>query len=315
MPRRDHQRSSPPLPPDETSPIVGGRIPMIRLLLVSLVLVTPAFAADQALRDQVETLFKQRQWPEAQALLEQAAAAAPQDAETQGLLGQVHLTRGNAEGAVTALEKAVALDPKSSNYQRMLGDAYGVSAQKAGMFSKLGLARKCKGAYDKAVELDPKNIDARWSVMEYCRQAPAMAGGGMDAAYAQAEEIKKIDANRGRVALATLYMSDKKAVEAFGLFDEALAANPDDYTALYQLGRLSAMTGQRIDQGIANLRRCLTMTPPVGQPGHAPVNWRIGNLLEKQGDKEGARAAYEATLAIDPNFVRAIEDLRKLNAK
>ena len=287
---------------------------MVRPFLLLLLTVLPAFAADQALRDQVETLFKQRQWPEAQTLLEAAALAAPEDAETQGLLGQVFLTRGNAEGAVAALEKATALDPQSSNYQRMLGDAYGISAQKAGMLGKLGFARKCKGAYDKAVELDPKNIDARWSVMEYCRQAPAMAGGGMDAAYAQAEQIRLLDPNRGRVALATLYMSDKKAVEAFGLFDEALAANPNDYTTLYQLGRLSAMTGQRIDQGIAHLQHCLTLEPPTGQPGHAPVNWRIGNLLEKKADKAGAKAAYEAALAIDPNFVRAIEDLRKLNA-
>ena len=137
----------------------------------------------------------------------------------------------------------------------------------------------------------------------------------MDAAYAQAEQIRLLDPKRGRIALATLYMSDKKAVEAFGLFDEALAANPNDYTTLYQLGRLSAMTGQRIDQGIANLQHCLTLEPATGQPGHAPVNWRIGNLLEKKPDKAGAKAAYEAALAIDPNFVRAIEDLRKLNAK
>jgi len=287
---------------------------MIRPLFLLLLTALPLAAADQALRDQVEALFKQRQWADAQTVLEQAVAAAPGDAETQGLLGRVYLTRGNAEAAVAAFEKATALDPQSSNYQRMLGDAYGISAQKAGLLGKMGFARKCKAAYDKAVELDPNNLDARWSVMEYCRQAPSIAGGGMDKAYAQAEEIKKIDPNRGRIALATLYMSDKKAVEAFGLFDEALAANPDDYTALYQLGRLSAMTGQRIDAGITNLRRCLAMEPPAGQPGHAPVNWRLGNLLEKKGDKEGAKAAYEAAIAIDPNFTQAIESLRKLNA-
>jgi len=287
---------------------------MLRRLLLLLATVTSAFAADQALRDQVDTLFKQRQWAQAQAVLEKAAAAAPQDAETRVLLGQAHLALGHNEEAVAALEKATELDPKSSNNQRLLGDAYGASAIKAGMFGKISFARKCKAAYDKAVELDPKNIDARWSVMEYCRQAPSIAGGGMDAAYAQAEEIRKLDPARGRVALATLYVSEKKMVEAFGLFDEALAANPDDYAALYQLGRLCAMTGQRLDQGLELLRRCLTMTPPPGQPGAAPVNWRVGNLLEKKGDVPGAKAAYEAAIAADASFVRAIEDLRRLNA-
>ena len=150
--------------------------------------------------------------------------------------------------------------------------------------------------------------------MEYCRQAPGFVGGGMDQAYAQAEEIRQLDANRGRIALATLYVAEKKMVEAFGLFDEALKTDPDNYTTLYQLGRLSAMTGQRLDQGIANLRKCLTLSPPAGQPGPAPVNWRLGNILEKKGDKAAAKSAYEAAVAIDPSFVPALESLRKLNA-
>jgi tetratricopeptide (TPR) repeat protein len=288
---------------------------MLRLILILAVVAVPARAIDRALHDQVDALFKGRQWAQAQIVLEKATATAPKDAEAWALLGQAHLALNNPEGAVAALETATALEARSSNYQRQLGDAYGVSAQKAGLFGKITFAKKCKAAYDQAVALDPKNVDARWSVMEYCRQAPAIAGGGMDAAYAQAEEIRKIDPARGRLALATLYVADKKMVEAFGLFDEALKANPDDYLALYQLGRLAAMTGQRVDEGLADLRKCLTLPVPAGQPGAAPVNWRIGNLLETKGDKPGARAAYEAAIAADPTFVRALEALRKLDEK
>ncbi len=284
-------------------------------LLLCLGLMSPrAFALDPSLRDRADALIKQRQWPEARALLEKATAAAPQDAEAWQRLGEMFESSGDPENAAGALEKATTLAPANSEYQRQLGDAYGSAAQKAGLLSKFGLARKCKAAYDKAVELDPRNIDARWSVMEYCRQAPAMVGGGMDGAYAQAEEIRKLDANRGRIALATLYVAERKMVEAFGLFDEALKADPDNYTALYQLGRLSAMTGQRLDQGLANLRKCLTLPQPTGQPGPAPIHWRIGNILEKQGDKAAAKSSYETAVAVDPSFVPALEALRKLNA-
>ena len=287
---------------------------MNRLLLVLLLSALPTFALDQALHDRIDALFKQRQWPEAQTVLEKALAAAPNDAEAWSLLGQVFLSLNNADRAVEAMEKATELAPANSNSQRLLGDAYGLAAQKAGMLSKFGLAKKCKAAYDKAVELDPKNIDARWSVMEYCRQAPGFAGGGMDAAYVQAEEVRKLDANKGLIALATLYVADKKMVEAFGLFDQALLADPNNYTALYQIGRLSAMTGQRLDQGMENLRKCLALPQPSGQPGAAPINWRIGNILEKKGDKAAAKSSYEAAIAIDPSFVPALEALRKLNA-
>lgn len=286
----------------------------MRRSLLLLLLALPAIAADHSLRDQVAELFKHRQWKEARTLLEQTTAAEPHNAEAWHLLGQVHLNLGDAAKAVGALEKAVTLAPANSEYQRILGDAYGLSAQQAGMLSKLGFAKKCKAAYEKAVELDPANIAARWSVMEYCRQAPAIAGGGMDAAYMQAAEIKKLNPASGQVAYATLYAAEKKYPEAFAMFEEALRANPDDYTALYQYGRIAAMTGERLEQGLEHLRKCLTLKTPVNQPGPAPVNWRIGNILEKKGDKTGAKAAYEAAIAADPKFVQAIEALRKLTS-
>lgn len=280
--------------------------------VLSLALFAIAAGAAPPLTEADEQM-KQRQWPQAQATLERITAAEPENAEAWAKLGRVHLARGNADGAVAAFERATELNPTTSDLQRQLGDAYGLAALKAGMLGKFGFAKKCKAAYEKAVALDPKNIDARWSLMEYCRQAPAIAGGGMSDAYAQAEEIRKLDASRGRLALASLYVAEKKMVEAFGLYDEALAANPNDYATLYGMGRLCAMTSQRLDQGLDCLRQCLATTPPPGQPGPAPVNWRMGILLEKKGDKPGAKAAYEAAIAADPNFAQAREALKKLN--
>ena len=91
-----------------------------------------------------------------------------------------------------------------------------------------------------------------------------------------------------------------------------LKTNPDDYTALYQIGRLAALTGQFVDRGIASLRRCLELTPPPGPQSHAAVHWRLGQLFEKKNDRAGARAAYEAALKLDPNFAQAVEALKKL---
>jgi tetratricopeptide (TPR) repeat protein len=60
------------------------------------------------------------------------------------------------------------------------------------------------------------------------------------------------------------------------------------------------------------LKKCLTLSPPAGSPGHDAAYWRLGNLWEKKGDKKAARAAYEAALAINPNFQQAIDSLKKL---
>ncbi|HVT74437.1 MAG TPA: tetratricopeptide repeat protein [Lacunisphaera sp.] len=280
--------------------------------LLVLAFASTALGLEPAQGDRIRDLIRHRQFPEAQAELETIVAANPQDAEAQYRLGKVRLDRGQLEGSVTALETAASLAPANSEYFRVLGDAYGISAQRAGLFSKLGFARKCKAAYDKAVELDPKNINARWSVMEYCRQAPSIVGGGMDGAYAQAAEIKKLDARRGLAAYAMLYATEKKYDEAFAMFADALKAAPDDYEVLYQVGRFAAISGREPDRGIVALQHCLELSPPVNSPGHAPVQWRLGNLLESKGDKAGARAAYEAALKIDPQFPQALEALKKL---
>jgi tetratricopeptide (TPR) repeat protein len=286
---------------------------MHRIAALLLLLATSSFAADSALREQVTTLFNQRQWAEAQGVLEKAVAVAPDNAEAYFCLGQCQLNRGDTGKAVLSFEKATALAPANSEYFRLLGDSYGLTAEKAGLFSKFGWAKKCKAAYDKSVELDPTNINARWSVMEYCRQAPGFVGGGMDGAYAQAAEIKRLDPARGRIAYAGLYTTDKRFSDAFAVYEEVLRDAPDDYNALYQVGKLADTTGQELDRGLAALRKCLTIEHPADSRGYVPAHWRIGNILLRKGDKAGARAAYEAALKLNPEFPEAIESLKKLN--
>jgi tetratricopeptide (TPR) repeat protein len=285
---------------------------LLRILAALSVLATTAAAADPAALKSAVDLFNARQTAEAQKAFEGLATADPKNAEAQFYLGRLALARDDHEKAITHLEKAVALAPADARYHHRLGDAYGRSAQKASMFAQMGLAKKCKAAYEKAVELDPKNLDARFSLMGFYQAAPGIVGGGIDKALAQAQEIKKLDPARGRIALAGVYIADKKYDLAFAEFDAVLQEKPDDYAALFQVGRTAALSGQQLDRGLASLRRCLAMTPPEGQPGHAAAHWRIGNLLEKQGDKPAARAAYEAALKIDPKFPQAIESLKKL---
>ncbi|HEY0863779.1 MAG TPA: tetratricopeptide repeat protein [Lacunisphaera sp.] len=282
------------------------------VLAFSALAVLASAAVDPAAFRAAVELYGQRKPLEAQKAFEALAATDAANADIQFYLGRIALQRDDHEKAVACLEKAVALSPADARYHHRLGDAYGRSAQKAGMFSKMGLAGKCRTAYEKAVELDPKNIDARFSLLGFYQQAPGIVGGGLDKALAQAQEIKRLDAARGRMAIAGVYVIEKKYAQAFAEFDEALQERPGDYAALFQTGRLAAITGERLAGGLAALQQCLAQTPPENQPGHAAAHWRIGNILEKQNDPAGARAAYEAALRIDPKFPQALEALKKL---
>lgn len=283
------------------------------LTLLALATTTLAHAAlSPTDTENVRQLLRDRKVAEAEAAAAKLTAAHPQEAEAHALLGNVSMAKQDPESAVKAFAKAVELAPASSEMHRRLGDAYGFSAQKAGVLSKLGFAKKCLAAYEKAVALDPDNFAARQSLVGYYSQAPGVVGGGMDKAHAQADAMIKLDPVRGKIAKAGLYAREKKYDDAFALYDDALQANPDDYSSLYQVGRLAAETGQRLDRGLAALQRCLTLEPPANSPGRAPTHWRIGNIHEKKGDKTAARASYEAALAVDSTFENARTALKKL---
>lgn len=286
----------------------------LRLLAFSVALATSLQAApDAAALAAARALLDARQLAEAQAAFEKLAAAHPADPEVNFALGELALRRNEPEKAAPYFEKCVAAAPTSSRYHRRLGDSYGSHAAKASVFSKPGLAKKCLAAYEKAVALDPSDIDARFSVFEFYRQAPALFGGGIDKATATAEAIKKLDATRGHYAFATLYVGEKKYPEALAEYDAVLRAKPDDYPTLYQIGRLAAVSGQFPERGLAALRRCLDLpVPSANTPGHAAAHWRIGVILEKKNDLPGARTAYESAVKLDPAFTPAAESLKKL---
>jgi tetratricopeptide (TPR) repeat protein len=257
-------------------------------------------------------LFTAKRYPESRAAFEKIAAADPNNAEAHFYLGMLAKRRSDNDEAVHQLELATVLDSANSEYFANLGDAYGTAARHAGLFSKTGLALKCKAALEQSVQLDPDNLEARNGLVTFYREAPGFAGGSMTKAYAQAEEIRRRDPQLGTAVLGQLYISDKKYDQAFGAFEDLLKSAPDNYLALYSVGRTAAQTGLRLDRGEQALRRCLELTPGKNDPGHAAAQWRLGNIAEKRGNPAAARAAYRAALRLDPAFPQAADSLAKL---
>ncbi|MDB6095395.1 MAG: hypothetical protein JWM32_2957 [Verrucomicrobia bacterium] len=285
----------------------------MRSFVLGFLFATLALASNaEAPRETAIALYKAKQFPEARIAFEKIAAENPRDAEAHYYLGTIADRRNDNDEAVKQLEAAVALNPASSEYFASLGEAYGTAANKAGMLAKMSWAKKCQAALEKSIELDPNNLAARNGLVSYYRAAPSFVGGGMPKAYAQAEEIRKRDPLMGASVLAQLYIVEHKYEEAFGLFNEVLEASPDNYLAHYSLGRTAAQSGLHLAEGEKALKRCLELTPGKGDPSHAAVQWRLGNLAEKRGDPAAARTAYESALNLDPGFTQAKAALAKL---
>lgn len=272
-----------------------------------------ATAAVAQLRTQCDALLAEKNYTALQTLAQNALDADPAGAEAHYYLGVVKFRQHKSDEAVPHLEKAVENAPANSEYRRMLGDAYGMLALKGGKLAALGRAKKCKTAYEKAIALDPKNVQARISLGMYYMQAPGIVGGSRKKAYEQLDEIEKLDPATAWNVRIIAYFADKKYQDIRAMLDGRAEQTPNDYFVLYQYGRLSAATGENVEAGIAKLLRCLKIKPAPGMPAHAHVQLELGKNYERKGDKSAARAAYEAALSQAPDMQDASRALEKLN--
>jgi tetratricopeptide (TPR) repeat protein len=258
-------------------------------------------------------LVRAKRYPEARPLLEKVVAAEPKNAAAWYQLGMVWRGRHDTaayEEALKCLRTATDLEPTNERY---LADFAGTSLDLANRTRSISMATNGRDAMEKAVALNPNDIDAREGLFQYYMRAPFFVGGSNTKAATQLEEIRRRDPNRA-IALSVLSKADDKDFDgAFKLCDEELASHPTNYTALYQYGRTASLSGQNLPRGLECLQKALTIEPPnPASPTHSHVWFRIGDIQQKLGHVDEARAAYKSALEIDPSNRLAIAALEKL---
>jgi tetratricopeptide (TPR) repeat protein len=249
--------------------------------------------------------------------------------------------------AVPLLEKCVAAEQGNSRFHQWLGRAVGLQAAQNGIVSGAMSVRRVKAELEKAIELDPLNLEARQDLAIMYRAAPGFIGGSNAKAAEQVAFIrrhdpalasqldgdflfadKKYDAALSayqesaklhprpmiQVRISLAYQQKKDWTQAFAALDRAMALDKNFAFALYQVGRTAALSGFALDRGEQCLRTYIAM--PVREdlesPSIAAAHFRLGNILEKKGDPAGARNEYEIALKIDPKQKLAREALAKM---
>ena len=323
---------------------------MIGIMLLGLTLTALAAAQNPAVLEEGIRLLNANKIAEAKPIIEAYFKEHPGEAQAHNYMGRILFAEDQYDKAAEAFEKATGLEPAKAEYWIWQGHAHGRIAQTTSMFKKIGEAKKCKAAYEKAVAAEPANMDARLSLLDYCLEAPGIAGGGIDIAVEQAEEIRKIDSKTGHEAFYRIYTQQKKpdlvekeilealaadpdsadwnyrlgllAVErrdydkAAELFESRMAKDPQDLRTWFQIGRIAAVTGKNLDRGVECLKFYLTQD--LKKDGLLPAeaaHWRLGMIYELRGDSKAAAAEYEEALKINPKFTQAKEALKKLSRK
>jgi len=261
--------------------------------------------------------------------------------------GRAALARGDADAAIAALEKAAAQDPKSAAVQYSLGNAYGAKVQQVGMMGGMAYAPKIRGAYESAVALDPKYVEARFALVQVYVLTPPMMGGSEEKALEQAKAIKAIYPVLGHRAYGVVYAQQRKpdlarkeyldAIQeqpasakarsfygqyllnaekdtrgAIEQFEGALKVDSTYMAAFYHLGRTAALGDTNLVRGQTSLEKYVRYTPKENEPPLANANYWLGAVYEKEGKKAEAKQSYEAALKLNPTLKDASEALKRL---
>jgi len=272
--------------------------------------------------------------------------SAPNDAASYNFLCRAYFAVSNWDRAISACEKAVTLAPNNSEYHLWLGRTYGEKADATSFFTAAGLARKVRTEFERAVALDPKNAVGRTDLAEFYLEAPGIVGGGQDKARAQAEALSKLDPVKahwvnGRLAeknkdtpraereyraaiaesqgaasawlnLALFYRNGKRFDDMQAALKHAANAPIDRPDVLMDAASTLLRTNRDLPFAVQLVQRYL-VSPTVEQNPPFKAHYLLGNILEKQGDKQGALKEYQMALALAKNFGRAREALNRVN--
>lgn len=253
---------------------------------------------------------------------------------------------GRTDKALTAIKAAIALEPKTATYHRLMGEVYIVLAKNAGIFHALGLAKHALAEFRMAVKLDPQDPQSLADLAAYYFGAPWIAGGSTEKAhaietaldklnpldalqvraqearraknYAKAEVLLKQAARLDKTSdslttLAFFYLSKGRYADAFPVFKAITAKTPDDVQAWYWIGRTADLTHSHYADGIAALKHYIALPErPDGVPSLAFAYLRSGDLYLLTGRKDMARTEYaEAQKAAGANDKQFKSELKK----
>jgi tetratricopeptide (TPR) repeat protein len=242
------------------------------------------------------------------------------------------------DSAIHECELAVSNAPSSSVNQMWLGRAYGFKASHANPLSALSLAIKVRVAFERAVQLDPENIQAMSDLGEFYVQAPSLIGGGLDKAQDLAARMQPHFPAQSHRLLALIAEKKKDLATSEAEFNNAVAAGkaPEAYidlghfyerhhqpdkmlTALQAavnadhrkgptlVDAASILTDAHHSPELAEtlLRTYLASPAKTDDAPAFKVHLQLGELLAHNGDPAGAHREYVTALALASNYAPA----------
>ncbi len=202
-----------------------------------LFLTLPMMAISQTNFDKAKTLFDDQKFQASVVFFENDLKENPNNLKSIEFLGDVYGHLQNWDKALLYYQKLKTANPNNADYWYKFGGVLGMKAKTGSKFAALGLIGDVKKAFEKAIKLNPKHVDARWALLEIYLQLPGIVGGSESKATKYANELQTLSPIDGFLAKGRIaeYFNRYKTAEEQYLKAFEIGKSKTSYQKLYDL--------------------------------------------------------------------------------
>lgn len=151
-----------------------------------------------------EKLFQSKKYDEAQVIFEGVLKSKPLDIKTMEYLGEIAAHQKAWVKGAEYFKKLKELKPAEADYYFKYGGCLAMRATEVNKIKAFTMVDDMKQAFEKAIVLNPKHVQARWALIEIYLQLPGILGGSESKAMAYSNELAQFSPvdgylSRGRI--------------------------------------------------------------------------------------------------------------------
>ncbi len=170
-----------------------------------------------------EKLFDAGKYDQARPFFESFLKENPSHLKTIEYLGDIAGQNKSWDKAIVYYKKLKELKPTEANYYYKYGGVLGMKAKEANKFKALGMIGEVKESFEKAIELNPKHIEARWALVTLYLQLPGIVGGSETKAIKYSNELLKLSPVDGYLSRGQIDEHFKRYTAAEQQYKKAIA--------------------------------------------------------------------------------------------
>jgi tetratricopeptide (TPR) repeat protein len=214
---------------------------IVFLLLIS------QFVFSQTNFEKAENLYDQGKYTLAKSLFETLLKENPNQLKTIEYLGDISVQLKEWDKAIAFYQKLKTLRPNEANYYYKYGGVLGLKSKEGGKWVAIRLIGDMKESFEKALLLNPKHIEARWAMIEYYLQVPALFGGSEKKAQRYADELIKLSPVDGYLSKAHIdeYFERYKSAEKYYIKAIELGGSKNTYERLASLYKVKLHNSEK----------------------------------------------------------------------